>query len=177
MRTPPMLMILLLASGSIFAQAKTDPSTATLTPSLPSQGCPVNFYAKRTGGLVVHYAKDGHQDPTGQGLDLAFSKNDASRIEKIIVTVHGMSAQGDVLPVRNNSSSDIAETFILERHPGATTLDSEIWTRKIGPVRWVELTQIEFANGSVWQKSKESKCITEPSPLLLVDATASVVSR
>lgn len=172
MRVISLPMILLLASTSMLAQANAGTAPTVLTAPPTSQACPVTFYAKRTGGLVVRYAKDGHQEPDGQGLQLTFSRQDAPKIEKTVVTVHGLSAQGGVLPVHTNTNEDISETFILERHAGATSLDtSEIWTHKIGPARWVELTQIDYADGSVWQQSKESKCITEPDLFLLVTAS------
>lgn len=163
MRRSPMSMILVLACVPIFAQGAS-PRVASPT----AQGCPVNFSARRTGGLIVQYANRSPR-PISQGLHLTFTRH-AAQLAKIVVTVHGMPAHGGVMPVHSNSSSDIAETFTLENHAGAGIESSEIRLHRMGPARSVELNQIEFADGSVWQKSKDSTCVAVPSPFLLVAA-------
>lgn len=167
MRHSPVSMILVLACVPVFAQ---EPSPKVASPT--AQGCPVNFSARRTGGLIVQYANRSPR-PISQGLHLTFARHDAAVLAKIVVTVHGMPAHGGIMPVHSNTSSDtadIAETFTLENHAGAGIESSEIRLHRMGPARWVELNQIEFADGSVWQKSKDSTCVAVPSLFLLVAA-------
>ena len=97
------------------------------------------------------------------------------KIMKVNLIVHGPSLQARAVPAGSNSevNADVPEIFHLERRAGASTLQtSEIWT-KIGAVRLVEVTEIQFVNGVLWRESDTSKCRTEPGNLLLTNLEAS----
>jgi hypothetical protein len=175
MRFVSSLAVLLLASASLSAQSNSGSSGTVWTAPPQSIGCPIDFTAKRQQGLVVRSVNDGHGDATGQGLRFTFRAPTALKIMKVNLIVHGPSLQARAVPAASNSevNADVPEIFHLERRAGASTLQtSEIWT-KIGAVRLVEVTEIQFVNGVLWRESETSKCRTEPGNLLLTNLEAS----
>ncbi len=172
MRDLSLLSILFLAAASVPAQSNHDRFAAVLTAPVESRECPIGFYAKRQSGLVERAIRSGKQDGFGQRLQLTFDHLQAPGIAKASVTIYGVSGNVAYTPVAHTDrNGDVSEIFSLERRAGAVSLqNSEVWTRKIQAVRWVELTEIDYVNGSEWHKTKESQCRVEPSLLLEVNS-------
>jgi hypothetical protein len=73
------------------------------------------------------------------------------------------------MPAGDTANKNTMETF--ELHSDASVkrlLSSEISLKKMSAVNWVDLTEIEYADGSVWHASSNSKCRAVPNNLLLV---------
>ena len=172
MHYPLSLTILLLAGTAVSAQTHSGSSAAVSIASTKSLGCPIGFNVKRQSGLVARSAKYGPEDAIGQKLQLTFDRLDAPKITKATVTVHGISGHAAYLPTHSgDSTGDVSETFILERGAGTTSLYSaEILAHRIEVVRWVELTGMDYADGSQWHTTKESQCGTEVGLLLLTSS-------
>ncbi len=117
----------------------------------------------------MRYAKDARAKRSGQGLQLTFHPQDAPKIMKVNVTVYGLSGEARVMPAGSGSKADITEIFQLRPEAGAVDLlQSEIWMQKMSTVRWVDLTEIEYADGSVWRASESSRCRAAPDMFVLV---------
>jgi hypothetical protein len=163
------LLILVMASAGVWAQGNAHRETMVLIGPPDSSGCPVGFSAERRGAGAVRYAKDGSAS-RGQGLELQFDpRTNPKKILKANVTVHGVSGAARVIPAGEGRSEDVAEIFQLGAGTGEESLrHSNIWTQRVSTVRWVDLTEIAYADGSVWRASEGERCRVEPSAFLLV---------
>jgi hypothetical protein len=175
MRNASLLMVLLLASVRIPAQESAGNAPrvfiAHFQTPLMLNSCPVNFAAQRQSSTEVRYANQGQEKSHGQGVQLTFTQRVTPEIVKVQVTVHGTSDKARVIPAGASIDEDLTEIFQFERQPGtASLLHSSLWTRSMGSIRWVDLTEIEYADGYVWHKSKASQCRATPNGFLLVAA-------
>ena len=165
MRDASFLMILLLAGGHLSAQ--------TIAPSEPASiGCPVHFGAEVSGRAVARSAKDAKKDDSAQLLELKFSPLSAHIVSATVI-VHGLSQKGRFLPANSATHEDETQVFHLKEASGTPGLvHSDVWISKMTVIKWAELTELQYEDGSVWQPSKDSQCRSVPSGLRLVNATA-----
>lgn len=163
------LLVLVMASAGAWAQANPHIGPTVFMAAPISTGCPVGFSAERRSAGAVRYAKDG-SERRGQGLELKFDPlADPKKIVKVNVTVHGVNGTARVMAAGENSGDDVAEIFQLEAGAGEGSLRrSSIWTQQVSTVRWVDLTEVAYADGSVWLASASGRCRVEPSAFLLV---------
>jgi hypothetical protein len=164
------LLVLVMASAGVWAQGNAHIGPTVFMGAPISIGCPVGFSAERRSSTEVRYAKDGKQ-LRGQGLELQFDpRSNPKKILKVNVTVHGVDGTARVIPAGENSSDDVTELFQVEAGAGEGSLRrSNIWTQRVSTVRWVDLTEVAYADGSVWLASASGRCRVEPSAFLLVD--------
>jgi hypothetical protein len=175
MRFVSSLSVLLLASASLWAQSNSTDSGAVWVKPEGSVRCPIDLTVKRQQGLVARSVKDEKEGPTGQGLQLNFNVPAALKVLKVTVVVHGPPETAHAIPAKDDSGDNTAipETFHLERQAGTSSLqNSEIWTH-LGAVQWIEVTEIQYADGTSWRESKGSVCRAAPGLLLLTNAEAS----
>jgi hypothetical protein len=159
-------LVLVFASASVWAQGNFRFTTTVAPLRLGNWGCPVGLSAKRQSSLEVRYAEGAREKSRGQGLELKIDARDASKkVVKASVTVHGVSGAARVMPVGESSRDDVAEIFQLG---GGALFRSDIWTKRVGTIRWVDLTDIEYSDGSVWRTSQWARCRVEPDKFLLV---------
>jgi hypothetical protein len=172
-----LILILLLSSSSLTAQTSAATTSTVFTTPPASQSCPVNFSVKRNpkSGLVMVKRPGTPPGPAySQGLHIDFVPRTESPIRKASITVHGMTPGTRMLPTRAATpmGDDATETFELTPSAGLPLLHSSIWTKKMSAVTYVELTRIEYADGTTWQPSPESRCTAAPSLFVLVDSAA-----
>src|ERR1039458_4242007 len=67
--------------------------------------------------------------------------------------------------------AEVTQTFHLTASSGAPLLHSSVWTECMIMINWVELTRVQFADGTTWQSSAPRQCGAAPS--LYVPVTAS----
>jgi hypothetical protein len=170
MRYPSLILtMMLLSSAALLAQTGAHGTNAILTAGPASESCPVGFSASRTAAPTLTVAKRSKQNLPSLGLQLNFARLDASKIVKANITVHGASGKGHLMQAGTTTDSETTETFELHSNAGLERLfHSEISLKKMSAVSWVDLTEIEYADGSVWRASADSKCRAVPNSLLLV---------
>ncbi len=105
----------------------------------------------------------------GQGLTINFKKP-ATQIVSADIVVHGSPASVHIIPATPSTPKDVTETFHLTSSTGEPLLHPAIWTNHINVVNWVELTRLDYADGTTWQASTPRQCHAAPSLLLLVDS-------
>ena len=66
------------------------------------------------------------------------------------------------------SKFDAIETTVLTATADSPLLHSSVWTKKMTAINWVELTRLEYADGTTWQASPQSHCSAAPSLFVLV---------
>ncbi len=197
MRSASISLMMLLSSVGLSAQTGTGSTAAILTPGPASVACPIGFSVRRRAASEVLFAKDAAQIPHNQGLQLKFDHMDASNIVQADITVHGMSGNVRKMPASagpasaDPASADPASADPASADPASADMDthtteifelrskvqaaslfqSEIWMTKLNAVSWVELTEIKYADGSVWHASAGSQCRAVPNGYLLVAET------
>ena len=163
------LLILMMASVGVLAQANAPIKPTVFTGVPVSTGCPVGFSAEGQAAGVVRYAKGEQAQTHGQGLELRFDPiNDPRKIVKVNITVHGVDGSARVIPVGGKSSDDVAELFELTAAGDNSLRHSNVWTQRMSVIQWVDLTEVAYADGSVWLASASGRCRIEPSGFLLV---------
>lgn len=175
MRYPSITLIaVLLSSAALMAQTNTHNTPALFTAGPVSRSCPVNFFVDRAPAPIVRmFATDNKLSHSSLGLEMNLARSGALKVAKATVVVHGFSNKGRLIPAATHADVDLTETFELRSDAGAEgQLHSAVWLKKMSAVSWVDLTEIEYADGSTWNASSLSECRAVPSKLLPVDAVA-----
>ena len=170
MRIVSLILGVLAGSATMAAQSNTAITPSILIASPASVGCPIGVVAERRSATVLHQVTSASPVAQTQNVALTFQRVSTLKIEQVSVVVHGISGATRLMPAAGAASTgDLEETFQLTREPDASSLaNSFIRTRHIHIVRWVELKTIEYADGSSWHESPESKCRATPSGLELI---------
>jgi hypothetical protein len=136
--------------------------------------CPIGFHVNRQATPQVLSAGDTQKTTPALGLHLTLDHQTAPAIESIEITVYGVSPKGQVLPT-NQWAADtdtrdiISKSFQLQRSAGAETLNNaDIWMHEVGGLRWVDLNEVRYTDGTSWRPSGSAKCRAIPSNLVLV---------
>jgi hypothetical protein len=106
----------------------------------------------------------------GQGLNIAFGRS-AAKIASADITVRGYPPTTHIIPATPSLPAEVTQTFHLTASSGAPLLHSSVWTERMIMIDWVELTRVQFADGTTWQSSAPRQCGAAPS--LYVPVTAS----
>jgi hypothetical protein len=157
------------------AQQAADPAAADqLKAQIKALDAEINV---RTRLFLIKQLNDtrkvlSHIDSSpGQGLDLTFA-NPPARIVAADITVHFYPASAHVVPAAPSASHDVPVTQTFHLTPGADKqlLHSSVWTGRQGIVNWVELTRVDYADGTAWQPAAPRQCGAAPSLYVPVDS-------
>ena len=165
MRPSSMIFVLLLASASLAAHAQADASHLLFVRPPASQACPVTLSATREPSGPLH-SVESTPTPRGQGLQINFAGSTNRGIVKADILVHGVSTpgrEGMILTGPAPGSGYSTESIQVMGTADAPVLHPLIWTKSMSAIGWLELTRLEYADGTVWQASAESRCIAAPS--------------
>jgi hypothetical protein len=182
MRNRSVLLVVVLAGACLSAQDKSVSSAASASDSLTaktqwraeehgaSEGCPVKFGAAVSSRAVVRSTTDLPRNGSAVLLQLSFNGVGAPKIFKASVRVHGWAPARRFLPVGAAPQEDRTQVFqLVDTSGGAGLAHRDLWVSRM-LVRWAEITELRYADGSVWRASKESYCRATPSLFHLVDA-------
>ena len=182
MRTSMILPLLLSLAMPLAAQSPVPNARSQYRFPPDRMACPVDLRADRRASVVSREV-DGKAIPTGQGLVLhfrAFSGAASTTPEGTAVTphrnitsadivVHGQSAAVIAQPLTiPKRSTELTETFHLSGSATDPLLEKSLWTSRIHGITWIELTRVDFSDGSSWQRTISSECRIEPSLFVLV---------
>jgi hypothetical protein len=163
-----MFLALLLAPLTLAAQYVPGNSSPHRVELRAAPACPVYFSVDRRPDGAVIWTNSPHQPgPHGQGLALNFVWPSA-QIASADIVVHGYPTVLRVVPAALSAPAEITETFHLAAGAGEPLLHPSIWTQHLAVISWVELTRIDFANGTTWQSSTPRQCGAAPSLYLPV---------
>ena len=171
------IALLLLPATALFAQSAAVPRTnsSVVLRSIPmGTECPIGFRANRQATPQILSAGDTQKNTSALGLHLTLDHQAEPAIESVEITVYGVSPKGQVLPT-NQWAADtdtrdvISKSFQLQRSADAETLNNaDIWMHQVGALRWVDLNEIRYTDGTSWRPSSSAKCRAVPSNLVLV---------
>ena len=173
MRPSSMIFVLLFASASLAAHAQADASHLLFVRPPASQACPVALSATREPSGPLH-SVESTPTPRGQGLQINFAGSTNLAIVKADILVHGVSTpgrEGMILtgPAPGSGYSSVktgrysTESIQVVGTAGEPVLHPLVWTKSMSAINWLELTRLEYADGTVWQASADSRCVAAPS--------------
>jgi len=176
-RILPLLLSVVAMASPAAAQVES-----TTQPRMPAKhmawppehmACPVDLRADRRGDAVTREV-NGKSIPTGAGLVLHFRASNATAPRKQVIaadiTVYGYSAKAmeRLLPIQSRPATDLKEDFHLAGSASAPLIEKSVWTAKINGIASIELTRVEFSDGSTWERTIPKECVVEPNPFMLV---------
>jgi hypothetical protein len=169
MRLSSMIFVLVLSSASLAAQTAANNPAVLIKPPA-AQACPVQLSVDRepVGALIP---TNGSSAPHGQGLSLTFAKLQ-EQIVSADILVHFYPSGAHAIPAAPPTAKGVppTESFHLTATAANPMLHSSIWTKHTAVVSWVELTRLEYADGTTWQASTPRQCGAAPNLYVLVDS-------
>ncbi len=114
----------------------------------------------------------GTRNPVSQQLLVSIHNPASNGITSIRVTVHGLTAKGQTLPVIAGNSNqsgtiDTPATLRLAVAAGAGN-STQLRVRGITSVRSIDLDEVIYADGSSWHATASHSCRIEPNRVMLV---------
>ncbi len=163
------LLLLALLSTGLYIPAQQTSSTGSPT----SEGCPIGLSAQVNGRAIARSVEDQKKNGDGPLLELTFERRNAPKMLSASVTVHGLASSNRYLPVNKGIDENRIQSFDLGPSQGASELtNTEVRVTKMLFVRWIEVNELRYADGSTWHASSGEQCSAVPSKLRLVDASA-----
>jgi hypothetical protein len=168
---PASIVFALLFGCALAANAQAGATNPLYVQPPPSQGCPVGLSATREVGGPLH-AIDDPLVSGGRQVRINFAAGQA--VLKADIIVHGMKSpsaqQGLILTGPAANSQNNTESFQLVGSAASPLLHSTIATKRMTAISWLELTRLEFSDGTIWQRSGGSRCVVAPSLYVPVDS-------
>ena len=169
--------LLLLPVTVLLAQSPAAPRTnsSVVLRSIPmGTQCPIGFRANRQASPQILSAGDIQKNTPALGLHLTLDHQTAPAIESVEITVYGVSPRGRIVPTDfktadANTRDTVSKSFLLERSANDKTLsNADVWMHQVGALRWVDLNEVRYTNGTIWRPSGSEKCRAVPSNVILV---------
>ncbi len=159
------------------AQAKSDQLTKRADELMAqvirqAQACPVGFQAEVDPRLVKREVKDGKKVVESTSVRLSFMPTDAKKtMVAASVTAHGIAPSGQLMLVSGSLEESRTQAFQLKWASGAAgLLEREVTVTDVPFVRWVELNQVTYGDGTVWSAAEGASCRAELSKFHYVSA-------
>ena len=170
MRTLLAIIALFLASSALPAQ--TAPSNVIVLQSPSPSNCPVGVEAQHTQQGVVQQVSP-NANHSQLSYDIRLSAFNGRLIRQARITLRGIEG-AHVLPAASGEDqADVTESFTIT--PGDSPkprFQSVVYAEKLTGVRWIDVDEVTYADGTVWHQTHGSVCRVAPNGFFLVNATA-----
>jgi hypothetical protein len=171
-----LLLLLLLSTGvTLSAQQSLVGHPSSIFVQTSGTGCPVNFDAQLNSQPQRHFIQEQKTFSDSPLLDLTFGHRKWVKIIGASITVHGVSGSNSAqyFLVSRETSQDKTQTFKVDRPSKSVGLARvQVLVTKMTFVRWAEITELRYADGSIWHPSALAQCHARPSGFHLVSQPA-----
>ena len=125
-----------------------------------SQACPIGFRAEIDPRLTLRDAKNSKRVEESTFVRLHFTTADVRKtIVTASVTAHGVSPHGELMLVGQNTNENRTQAFELtQANRTAGLSETELHVTGVPFVRWIELNQVTYDDGSVWHAAEGAVC-------------------
>lgn len=182
MRIPSIFTSLLLSTSILVAQQPSAPDRAQQLAQRLDQAaqaaqtraiasCPVRFSVDRNSEGALIQADGRALAHHGPRLNITL-ENSQTRIASADLVAYGYPAGAHIFPATPSVPQEVSETFHITAGAGLPLVESPVWTDRLAVVNRLEITRIDYADGTSWQPSAYSHCTASPSLFVLVNATA-----
>lgn len=171
----PGVVCLMILSGASLALAQASRGSAAAQRALTVDsiqgmgvGCPVDLQAQRrgTGAMVQTMGQPGQ---AAQRLRLNWANRHGKAIVGATLVVRGFDASARVIPAGSAATPELKKTIDVKLNlsgEGKTTTDMTM--RSFSTVSWIDLTSVEYADGTGWSLPTGESCTVAPDRLVLV---------
>jgi len=145
-------------------------STVLILP-LNTGSCPVMMRAQHLADGSMVKTRDAHPPGVGQWLHLSFASTDSKEIDQARITVHGFSGQPRMAQAQTsrNDSTDATKTLTLAWGPRpGNVVSRDVWLPGLAAVESIDLTYVNYSDGSEWRAGSGAACRIAPDPLMLI---------
>lgn len=167
-----------LSANSQTARAAVSATSATDSVAAPGRAraeCPVRLSAYRYGfSASMRDTGRGPSIDAAQSLKLVLDPADASTVVRIAGRVHGSAGTAQVLPVRPQhqaQAGDRTEPFEFRAGTNGFEAVHYLLASGIPTVTQIEITEVDFRDGSAWRSPRAETCSIAPSLFVLVSAS------
>ena len=163
----PMLFAAPLLVSALGAQSS---SAAQLTIAADNGSCPVQFRAQRwNDARALKDVEVRRPGAAERGLYLRAEHNGAGKeVGSATVIVHGSALAPRLSPARSSGPGELEQTFRLAELPRDHDGNWKLTTDRVPLIRLIEITEMHFVDGSVWQASQDARCRFTPDGFLPV---------
>jgi hypothetical protein len=136
------------------------------------KACPVGFRAEVDPRLTLRQVQNGKKTTESTLVQLHFDSVEPRKaIVAAIVTAHGFAPTGELMLVQQTPEDNRTQAFELKGGSRTAGLvQKEVEVTAVPFVRWLELDQITFADGTVWHPAAGLACKAELSKFHYVSA-------
>ncbi len=171
-----LLLLLLLSTGvSLSAQQSHFGPPTSIFVRTSGTECPVNFDAQLNSQPQRHFIQEQKKFSDSPLLDLTFGYPKTAKIIGASITVHGVSASNSARyrTVSEPAGPQKTQTFRLDRAPESTGLaHAQVRVTEMMFVRWAEITELRYADGTAWHPTSLAQCRALPSGFRLISQPA-----
>jgi hypothetical protein len=168
------LIALLISSLTLGAQDRNGQTAQSfpVTTQLISLACPVSMQAQQRGSSQLVAVQNGKRMQTpGQRISLTLRSATSPRITAARVYVHGLTPKGHVLQAgaTDNLASKITRTMTVtfdDKSNGGVTGELEL--PGFTSVTSIELQEISYEDGTVWNVDDHKVCRVVPDLLMMI---------
>jgi hypothetical protein len=134
--------------------------------------CPVGFHAEVDPRLTLRQVQNGKQAADSTLVQLHFDPIEPKKaIVSASVTAHGFAPASAFLLVQQTLEDNRTQAFELKGGSSTAGLvRTEVDVTAVPFVRWVELNQVTYADGSVWHPAAGLACKARLSKFHYVSA-------
>lgn len=175
MRLALIVPLLLLVAPSVeCAQSSGSARPQVLSGERPSLDCPVGFSVHHSGlTATLREAGDKPASQYAQRLQLEFDRTRTPRIARIAIVVRGNSSKaGAMLLVNGRAAEDATQSLELNQTDGRFDPVQYIVTDSVPLITRIEITAVDYQDGTAWRTPSAHACSVAPSLFVLVNATA-----
>jgi hypothetical protein len=146
------------------------------SPSSNVSGCPVSLRAQQVSSVDMVQVERGRPQGAGQRLHLILSNPGSKQIAAARVTVGGFTFKpramnADAAPERESRSVYATQTIGVTFSPGPDkTVSATILVPGVTAAQTIDLIELTYADGSMWELAAGKSCRIAPDPLMLVGA-------
>ena len=155
-------------STGLMGQPRQKPAVLVMPPQ--SVDCPVGLFAQRHSVAAMASAGGQVPAPGRQSLWIGLWRRDTAQPVAATGKLHGMAIGPHAMNVSGAEGAEASEHFDLElKRTDKVLRRAVVEPRLLAGVSWIELTEIRFLDGTAWHSSQGSRCIAEPSGMMLID--------
>ena len=161
----------LLLSTFAVAQQQPGKPAALVIAAPPSVDCPVGVSARQRSFAelsAVGGAAAAH--PGEHGLQVQLDPESGPAIAGVTVRVWGLAPRPRFLLAHGLGDGDVSRQFDLASRGKAGTFLSTLWMGGVSTLVRVDVTEIRYAEGSVWRPSGKTRCTAVPDGFTEISA-------
>ncbi len=140
---------------------------AARTPSPRLDACPIGLSAQQDGNQALLAAR-AHPGAPAQLLRLTIQNKRLPRIVEAKIDIHGTAAKSRLLGNDPHPEDTVKHVTLKSSVRGDQSVSETVTAEDLTSVGSLEVTELRYADGTVWHVSTAAQCIADPDSFMLV---------